>query len=703
MDRRSFIRISLGSGGALLLASCSNDASSTPTTATVTPDSVGLTPTSDATTTTSSPPGEPFEPNLFVGIGTDGSVTLTIHRSEMGQGVRTALAMVLAEELDVDLGAVTVAQSPANEAIGSQVTSGSGSITDNYDRLRLAGATARAMLVTAAAQQWHVDAAKCRTESGEVINTLTDERVMYGDLVGVAATLDVPTGVKPKDPADFRLIGTSVPRLEGAEIVTGRLRYGIDMRLPGMRFASVARCPVPGGSVASFDDAAALAIAGVEKVVEVPSGVAVVATSTWAAFRGRDALQVVWNEGDNANWSTDSIRAALGDAITKARAEPAPADLTVIEAVYETPYLAHSAMEPVNCLAHVHDGTCEIWASTQNPLSVQEAVAGALGVPVTVNVQHCGGGFGRRLEVDFPVEAAQVSKAAGVPVLLTFSRTDDLQFDFPHAPTQHWVRAGWDAANTVSALRHVVAGPGLHGIVYKGGTDVLNIEQEVPYQIANRKDSASLVDIALPTGPWRGTFAWPNAFATECFLDEIAEALGEDPVALRRRLLPEGDALRAALDLAVANSDWGADLPAGQGVGVACHTYHDTPVALVARVQMGDQSFRVERVVCAVDCGTVVNPDMVVQQIEGGVAFGLTAVLKGALTHKAGRIEQQNFNDSPLLQLADMPQVDVHIVPGTGHPTGVGEMAVPVVIPAVLNAVYSASRIRFRSLPLVWP
>lgn len=710
MDRRTFIRVSLGAGGALLVASCSDDGTSSAPTgstsggATNPVDTAVTVPVDDTQASTTVPTvAGPFQPNLFVRIDADGSVQLTIHRSEMGQGVRTALAMVLAEELEVDLDTVTVLQSPANKAIGSQVTSGSGSVADNFDSLRAAAATARQLLVGAAVQRWQIDAASCRPENGEVLNVVTGERVGYGELASVAATLEVPASAALKVPADFRLVGTSVPRLEGTDIVTGRLLYGIDMRVPGMRFAAVARCPVPGGTLASFDDVKALTVTGVEQVVEVPSGVAVIATSTWAAFRGRDALTTVWDEGANATWSTDSIRAAMGEAITAKRTEPPPDGLSLIEAVYETPYLPHSAMEPVNCIAHVHDATCEIWVSTQNPLGVQDQVAKALSMPVTVNVQHCGGGFGRRLEVDFAVEAAEVSKVAGVPVLVTFSRTDDLQHDFPHAPTQHWLRAGWDASNTVSALRHVVVGPGLNGIAYTGGTDVLEIEQEVPYLIDGARDSATLVDIPLPTGPWRGTFAWPNAFATECFLDEIAGALSEDPVELRRRLLPKGDPLRAVLDLVVAHGDWGADLPAGHGLGVACHTYHGTPVAIVAAVQMGTNSFTVQRIVCAVDCGIVVNPDMVVQQIEGGVAFGLNAVLKGALTHRAGRVEQQNFDDSPLLRLAEMPPVEVYIVPSTSHPTGVGEMAVPVVIPAVLNAVHAASFIRFRSLPLVWP
>lgn len=485
--------------------------------------------------------------NLFVRIDPDGAITLTVHRSEMGQGVLTSLAMVLADELEVNIGDVLVVQSPANEAIGSQITAGSGSVRDNFEPLRRAGATARAMLVAAAANQWGVEAATCRADDGAVVNDATGERLGYGELVTTAATMEVPADAPLKSPTDFRRIGRSVPRLDGDDIVRGRVLYGIDARRPDMRFAAVARCPVPGGTALSYDATAALATPGVEQVVEVSNGVAVVATSTWAALRGCDALTVVWDEGELATWSTDGIRAALQQAIDAARTEPAPADLTILEAVYETPYLAHSAMEPLNCLAHVHDGRYEISVSTQNPLSVQEMVGDALGLPVSVEVLQCGGGFGRRLEVDYAVEAAEVSRAARVPVLVTWSRTDDLQHDFPHAPTQHWLRAGWDATNTLNLFRHVVVGPGLNGIVYTGGTDVLEIEQAIPYLITDRQDSATLVEIPLPTGPWRATFAWPNAFATECFLDEIAGSLGVDPVQLRRELLPDSDRLRAAV------------------------------------------------------------------------------------------------------------------------------------------------------------
>ncbi len=695
MDRRTFLRVSLGAGGALLIAACDDDSSST--TAPRPTDGPGSTAPS-----TTVPIGPSFTPNLFIRIGTDGATTLTVHRTEMGQGVRTALAMVLADELEVDLARVTVEQSPANEAIGSQVTSGSGSIADNLERLRTAAAVARLLLVTAAAQQWGVEPTQCRAELGEVVNAATGERLAYGELVAVAATLDVPSGASLKTDDELRLIGTSVPRLEGAQIVTGSLQYGIDVRLPDMRFAAVARCTVPGGAVASYDDSAARSVPGVLDVVQIPSGIAVVATSTWAAFRGRDALTVDWDEGDNASWDTASIRAemvrVLGDS---ADGTAAPAD-PVLEATYETPYLAHLPMEPMNATAHVRDGSCDVWVGTQNPLDVQRLIADELGMDamkVMVHVLHCGGGFGRRLEPDVGLEAAHLSQAIDAPVMVTWSRADDLQLDFPHAPTLHSLRTTLAGGTTVTGWRHRIAGPGLNGIVYTAGTDALSIEQAVPYEIAGQSNSAALVDVPLRTGPWRGTFAWPSAFATECFLDEIAEFTGQDPVELRRSLLRDDHPLRRVLDLAVARSDWGLEAPAERGRGVACHSYHGSAVAAVAEVQAIGAQLRVVRIVCAIDCGRVVNPDVVIQQIEGGVVFGLTALLKPALTHARGVIVQTNFDTAPLLQMAERPQIDVHIVPSSARPTGAGEMAVPVVIPAVLNAWFAATRERVRSVP----
>lgn len=710
VDRRRFLQISLGAGGALVIATCSGDAPQTTRpdggVGTITP--APSEPSTDATdapdATTSPDPAAPFRPNLFVSIAPDGAIGLTVHRSEMGQGVRTSLAMILAEELGVDLDQVTVERAGADEGFGSQVTSGSGSITDSFRPLRLAGAAARMTLVDAAARHWGADAASCRVERGEVIDGASGARIGYGDLVALVDTADGSGSPVLTDAEEFRIIGTSQPRVDGPDIVTGRLRYGIDLRIPDLRFAAVVRSPVPGGTLRSHVPDAALAVAGVEQVVEVPSGVAVVASSTWAAWRGRDAVVAEWDDGDLARWSTDTIRAAIADAIPAAGDDAdsgAPADGGGrLEVTYDTPYLSHLPMEPMTCAAHVRDGRCEIWTSTQNPVGVRDAVAAALGLPVTVEVLHCGGGFGRRLEVDVAVEAAQVSAAVGVPVLVTFSRADDVRHDFPHAPTRHALSATWDASGELQTFAHHVAGPGLHGIAYTGGREVLQIEQAVPYRIAGVRDTATLVDIALPTGPWRGTFAWPSAYATECFVDEIAAALHEDPVTFRRRLLVDDDRLRNVLDLAVERSDWGSTASPGDGFGVACHTYHGTAVAMVASVTVSGGVVAVRRIVAALDCGTVVHPDMVVQQIEGGVAFGLTALSKRAPTHRDGVIEQQNFDELGLVTMAEMPLVEVHLVPSRERPTGVGEMAVPVVIPAVLNAVFAASGLRVRSLPL---
>ncbi len=703
MDRRTFLRVSLGAGGALLIAACDDDTPSS--TSPSAPTQTGAPGETASAPTTTVPTGPAFTPNLFISIAADGTTTLTVHRTEMGQGVRTALAMVLADELEVDLAKVNVAQSPANEAIGSQVTSGSGSIADNLDRLRKAAAVGRRLLVLAAAQQWGVEPDQCRAERGEVINDATAERLAYGDLVEVAASLDVPSGASLKTDAELRLIGTSAHRLEGPEIVTGSLQYGIDVRVPGMRFAAVARCPVPGGTVVSFDDTAARSTPGVADVVQIPSGVAVVAASTWAALRGRDALVVEWDDGDNARWDTASIRAemvrVLGDGDSSDTETEVPAD-PVLEAVYETPYLAHLPMEPMNATALVRDGACEVWVGTQNPLDVQRLIADELGMDATkvvVHVLHCGGGFGRRLEPDVGLEAAHLSQAIDGPVMVTWSRTDDLQHDFPHAPTMHALRTTLAGGTSITGWHHRVAGPGLNGIVYTAGTDALSIEQAVPYEISGQSNSAALVDVPLRTGPWRGTFAWPSAFATECFLDEIAEFTGQDPVELRRGLLRDDHPLRRVLDLAVDQSDWGTETPAERGRGVACHSYHGSAVAIVAEVQAIGTQLSVVRIVCAIDCGRVVNPDMVVQQIEGGIVYGLTALLKPALTHARGAIEQTNFDTAPLLQMAERPHIDVHIVPSTQRPTGAGEMAVPAVIPAVLNAYFAASRTRVRSVP----
>jgi isoquinoline 1-oxidoreductase beta subunit len=690
LTRRRFLQVSFTAGGALLigvdLSGCS-------------PDKRSAHRTPVSTATTGAPPADnAFSPNLFVRIDPDDSVTLTVHRSEMGQGVRTALAMIVAEELEVDWAKVRTVQSPANTAIGQQRTSGSGSVTDSYDLLLEAGATGRGLLVAAAASTWGVAPSECEARKGTVVRTATSESRTYGSLVRFAKQLKTPpVAATLKDPKQFRLIGTSLPRVEQPAIVTGAAVYGLDVRVPHMLFAAVARSPVPGGTVKSFDAGAATKTPGVRKVVKITSGVAVVADTSWAAFQGRDALRVEWDEGALNQWSSASIGTALADALQPLVTTEGPLGPRMLEAVYDTPYLAHAPMEPLSCVADVRAKHCEVWCPTQNPQDVQSYVAKAVGVPTDVHVTMIGGGFGRRLEVDFAIEAAETSKAVGAPVQVTWTRTDDLRHDYYRPPSRHWMRAGWDAGGAVTLWRHKVAGPGLNGVVYQVGRDLLLDGLSVPYNVPDSNTDAAIADVALPTGPWRAVLDGPNAFANECFFDEVGAALHQDPLALRMKLLSDSDLMRPVLALAASKAGWNGSRP---GRGIACHTRVETPIAMVADVSVHAGQVRVERVVCAVDCGTVVNPDMVVQQIEGGVVFGLTALLKDPITFEHGRVQQHNFDDYRLLQMREMPAVEVHIVPSTRAPQGVGEMGVPPIAPAVANALFTLTGKRVRRTPV---
>ncbi len=706
LTRRAFLKVSFTAGGALLIGSylggCTPDTPAPAPTRTALPtEAPTLLPAVTPSPIASPVPEPPFEPNLFVKIEQDGTITLTVHRSEMGQGVRTALAMILAEELEADWASVRVEQSPANPRIGNdQITGGSGSIADTYSPLRTAGARARVILVAAAAQTWGVTPAECHAEQGVVVHAASGRRLGYGELVSAAKAVKQAPAPRQKDPKEFRLIGTSVPRIDGPAIVRGQAIYGLDVRLPGMLFATVARCPVPGGTLAKYDAARARAVPGVRAVVDVASGVAVVAENTWAAIRGRAALNVTWDEGANASLASESIHRQLVDMIDKAIVSESPGELTTIDAIYETPYLAHAPMEPVNCVADVRSDRCDVWAPTQNPQEVQSYVQGKVLVPTNVYVTLLGGGFGRRLEVDYGIEAALVSKAVGAPVQVIWTREDDIQHDFYRQPTYHWLRAGWDKAGNLGLWRHYMAGPGLNGIAYRVGGEVLDEGLAVSYDIPDHFARSLLADIPLPTGPWRAVMAGPNAFANECFLDEVAAALKKDPYEFRMALLPESDQLRPVVELAAARANWGTPLPEGHGRGIACHTYHRTSVAMVAEVSMEAGAVRVYKVVCALDCGTVIHPDMVAQQMEGGIAYGLTALLKREITFEQGRVQQSNFDDYPLLRLDEMPEVEVYIVPSTRAPRGVGEMGVPPLVPAVVNAIFAATGIRIRRMPI---
>lgn len=601
-------------------------------------------------------------PNIYLQIDGDGTITITAFRSEMGQGVRTAIAMILAEELDANWDYIKIIQAPADRQYGNQVTGGSASISGSYFELRMAGAAVRQMLVNAAAQVWEVNPTNCTTEPGYVIHPSGEQKLSYGQLAGTATALKVPKvgEYTIKKEEEFRIIGTDIHHWDAPGIIQGKAIYGMDVKLPGMLYATIARSPVLGGSIASFNDKKALDTPGVVSVQVINNWIAVVAESTWAAIKGREALEVTW-EGGKIDLSSEAIRAAL--------AEKAPplgsAGKNVLEAVYEFPYQAHVTMEPMNCTAHVQGDTCEVWAPTQSPQDVHQAVRSALGFSggnVTVHVTLMGGGFGRRLQSDYAVEAARVSQAVGAPVQVFWTREDDIQHDFYH-PMQY----------TYSSYD-----------LEKGNSPVFR-----------NYDGASYI----PTGAWRSVGNHPEAYARECFIDERAAAKNMDPLALRREIY--NSRALAVIELAAEKADWGSPLPEGWGRGIAYHaTFGVTHVAMVAEVEVKGGEVKVQRVVSAVDCGQAVNPDNIAAQIEGGIAFGLTAALKGGVTVEGGRIQESNFHDCPILEIDEMPEVQVYLIQGTTNPSGMGEMGVPPIAPAVANAVFNATGKRIRHLPI---
>jgi len=680
-----------------------------------------------------------FAPNQWVRVGSDGRVTLVVARSEMGQGVRTALAMILAEELEADWASVSIEQASPGPDYTEMNTGGSGSVEDSWKALRTAAAAARTMLIEAAARTWKVDPASCAARDGSIVHSGTGRKLSYGSLVSLASTLPVPKEPPLKDPKDFRLVGTEVKRIDGPAIVSGSARYGLDVRVPGMLFAVVARPPVPGGKLARSDAAKARAVPGVVQVVEIAGGVAVVARDTWSALSGRDALGAVWDDGSASSVSTEELWRRLDDPSSTRHArhvtrkegdvEAALASAaTRVAATYRDSFQAHGSVEPQNATASVANGRCEIWAPTQNPQRVQKEAAKVLGLApdgVTVHVTLLGGGFGRRLHADYAVEAAEVSKAAGHPVQVVWSREDDFLGDYLHPPERVDLEAGIDAAGRVTAWRHRATS--FHLSMF-GSFDPSSPPDEelpwggydTPYAIPNLAAEYTRVESPLRTGAWRAVFYPPNVFARESFLDEVAGRLGKDPLALRLELL-EGDPiltlaggywkidrrrLRAVLELAGQRAGWTSPVApvAGRrvGRGIACNVYHGrTLLAHVAEVSVGPQGdVRVHRIVTAADCGRVVNKLGLVGQVESGVAWGLSYALKGEITIRGGRIVQTSFRDFPILGLSDMPAVEVHTIDGADAPSGFGEQPVPPVAPAVANAIFAATGKRVRRIPI---
>jgi isoquinoline 1-oxidoreductase subunit beta len=666
----------------------------------------------------------PFAPNAWLRIGTDGDVRILVARSEMGQGVATSLPMLVAEELEADWSKITIEFAPADPAynnplFGAQATGGSTSVRGSYVPLRQAGAAAREMLIAAAAQTWSVPKAECRAERGAVIHGPTGRRLSYGALAATAATLPVPADVPLKDPKDWKILGTRVQRLDTPAKVDGSAQFGIDVQVPGLLVALIARCPTFGGKVASFDATQAKAVPGVRHVVAVSSGVAVVADGYWPAKKGRDALSVTWDEGANAAVSSATIASLLAQQVEQpgavARHEgDADAALAAaaakVEAAYDLPFLAHATMEPMNCTAYVRSDGVDIWAPTQFQTGAQQLGAGIGGVPpsqVKVHTTYLGGGFGRRFELDFIREALETSKAVQAPVKVIWSREDDIRQGQFRPVSHHRLRAGLDASGQPAAWTHRIVAPSIMARVFpntvKNGLDGEAVEGGVgmPYAVPNVHVDYLLTDTGIPVGFWRSVNNSFNAFVVESFIDELAAAAKQDPVAYRRALLSKAPRHLGVVELAASKAGWGTPLPAGHARGIAVHKSFDSYVAEVAEVSIGsDGTPRVHRVVCAVDCGPVVNPGIVEAQMQSAIVYGLTAALFGEITIDRGRVQQSNFHDYLMLRMNGMPAVEVYIVPSTDSQGGVGEPGTPPIAPAVCNAIFALTGKRIRRLPV---
>jgi len=658
-----------------------------------------------------------FAPNAWLRVDPEGEITIWMAKSEMGQGVKTALPMIVAEELEADWRRVRIEQADFNQKYGDQGTGGSSSVRESYEPLRKAGAAAREMLVAAAAATWGVEKGTCSAREGSVLHAASNRALTYGQLVAKAATLPVPEAPRLKDPGEFRLIGTKTPRVDTPSKIAGKATYGIDVRVPGMLYAVVARCPVLRGRPVSHDPAKTLEVPGVKRVVVFRSGVAVLADSTWAAMEGRRRLEVVWDEGEHANLSSESLRkqweavAEQPGADARHDGDPGAALAAAgkkIDAVYELPFLAHAPMEPQNCTADVRSGSCEIWAPTQVPDDVQAAAEKITRLPgsaIKVHVTLMGGGFGRRLDADYAEEAIFLSKEVGAPVMVVFSRDDDMQHDFYRPGSRHILSGAVSKEGKLSAWTHRVVAPSIGG--QRGGRNegmdrsAMHGADDIPYEIPNVHVDYVMSNTPVPTGWWRSVYSSQNGFVSEAFFDELAAAAGKDPFELRRSLLSKAPRHRRVLELAAEKAGWGTAPAAGRHRGIALVKSFGSFVAQVAEVSVAtDGAVRVHRVVCAVDCGRVINPDTVEAQMEGGIVFGLSAALYGEITLEKGRVQQANFDGYRVLRMDAVPIVEVHIVPSEENPAGVGEPGVPVIAPAVVNAIFAATGKRVRRLPI---
>jgi isoquinoline 1-oxidoreductase subunit beta len=666
----------------------------------------------------------PFAPNAFIRIDSRGAVTLIMPQVEMGQGIYTSIAMILAEELDAAFDRVTLEAAPpndklyANPTFGIQVTGNSNSVRVFWLPLRKAAAGARVILVQAAAQQWKVDPSGIHTENGEAVHETSGRRLAYAALIDRARNLTPPHDPPLKDIKDFKLIGKPLKRLDTPDKVNGKVVYGIDAMPPGVKFATLAACPVFGGTVGRVDDAKAKSLPGVRQVVVLADAVAVVGDHMWAAKQGLSALDITWNEGPNAAVSSDDVwkqlRAAskTEGAVARSSGDIAKglAEGDLLEAAYELPFLAHATMEPLNCTVHVTPTTCEVWVGIQVLSRAQAIAAKVTGLPldkVTVHNHLIGGGFGRRLEVDMIDTAVQIAKRVDGPVKVVWTREQDIQHDV-YRPVYRDTLSASVANGRIAGWKHRITGSSIIARwlppAFQKGIDIDAIDSgaNIPYDIPNlRVEYVRDEPPAVPTGFWRGVGPNNNVFAIESFMDELAKKSNKDPVAFRRDLLGKSPRLKAALELAATRAGWGNPLPARTGRGIALQTAFGSFIATVAEAEVdASGEVHVHRIVSAVDAGIVVNPDTVVAQLQGGLIFGLTAALYGNITIAKGRVQQSNFNDYRMLRINETPQIDVHLIKSAEAPGGIGETGVTAAPPALGNALFAATGIRLRRLPI---
>jgi isoquinoline 1-oxidoreductase beta subunit len=670
--------------------------------------------------------GDGFAPNAFIRIGGDGQVVLIMPYVEMGQGTYTSIPMLIAEELEVELNQVRLEHAPPDEKLytnpllGVQATGNSNAIRGAWQPLRQAGATARVMLVSAAAKRWNVDPASCQAQDGEVLHAPTGRRFKYGELAADAARIPVPKDVALKQPKDFKLIGKPARRLDTPAKVNGTAVYGIDARPSGVKFATLAQSPVFGGRVRSVDDTAAKSVKGVRQVVRLDDAVAVVADHMGAAKKGLMALKIEWDDGPHSKLATSDIAGELERATLNSGAvaqnvgdvgKAMAGARTKVEAIYQVPFLAHATMEPMNCTVHVRPDACEVWVGSQALARVQTAAAKAAGLPLDKVVVHnhlIGGGFGRRLESDGVTRAVEIAEQVDGPVKVVWTREEDVQHDMYRPYWFDRLTAGLDEKGMPVAWSNRYAGssviarwlpPG-----FSNGLDPDSTEGAIDlvYALPNlRVEYVRAEPPGIPTAFWRSVGPSHNVFVTESFMDELAAAAKQDAVAYRAALLDKSPRARAVLELAADRAGWGQPLPERVGRGVAFQFVFATYMAQVAEVEVAkDGAVRVRRVVCAVDCGTVVNPDTVQAQIQGAIIFGITAALHGEITLKGGRVEQSNFHDYQMLRMNEAPAIEVHIVQNSEPPGGMGECGTSAIVPAVANAIFAATGKRLRKLPV---